>query len=181
MSADYADCTDFGRTVRRSGHLGESNSTVADPYLRNRCNLRIGYSLTLLISVQNSGNDTDTTSFAPLIVEGSLALSDATAHAMAMRWSPQHASGAPFNFPPPLSCQPSGSSAIRAPMRFRFSTVATMRSDSFTRSSFASLSFISQPRLAAKNASNGSSSIKVGTTAPDISRVAGCFNSWPRT
>ena len=88
---------------------------------------------------------------------------------IAIRWSPWLSHSAPVSCPTPSITMPSGRSSILAPNLERPSTVARMRSDSFTLSSPASLMTVVPSAKQAARAITGSSSITRGMISPEIS------------
>src|SRR5208283_4813561 len=87
--------------------------------------------------VKNSGKEMAAAS-APRISVLPVARRAAMANAMAMRWSEPESIAAPWRAWLPGISRPSGFSVKRAPMARRFLATRAMRSDSLTRSSWAS-------------------------------------------
>ena len=91
------------------------------------------------------------------------------ANAIAIRWSSAEFTTPPFNVCPPGTNKPSSNSSTIAPIARRFCTTRAMRSDSFTRSSFASRIRTPSRVYGPIAASTGSSSMISAGSVPVIS------------
>ena len=92
----------------------------------------------------------------------------ATPFIIAILWSPWLDNSAPLSFLPPVIRIPSSSSDILAPNLPRLSTVAFIRSDSFTLNSTASLISVDPSAKQAASEIIGNSSMTLGITDPSI-------------
>ena len=106
----------------------------------------------------------------PRISVSPSALSPAMAKLMAMRWSRWLSMTAPWSGLPPWMIMPSSVALISAPIAERFFTITSIRFDSFTFSSCASLITVCPFAKHAMMAMIGISSISFGIREPSITQ-----------
>ena len=87
---------------------------------------------------------------------------------MAIRWSIWESTRAPWSALPPWIIMPSWVPEISHPMALKYFTITSIRLDSFTFSSAASLMTVVPSAQAAITLITGSSSISVGMISPSI-------------